>query len=410
MEYVKSAEWWAADAGTGDGRIRADLYLWELRDMYGGVDARGWGQRRGVAMAAFGDTVVFAQLAPGMASKIKRTLTAEERLTADPCPVPRDELLKLLKKPQCVMGLANHFDCAPSRIETAVDVLRSEHLLISDTAAGLALATTMEPHRETHRIGTLDFAQEEYCFGVIADMHYGSKYERLDVVDDLADRFAAAGATRVLVPGNWIDGSGRRFNEHDIYVHGVDNQVDNFIAKLPRRDGLEWDILSGDDHEGWYVQDCHVNIGHTLEDAAKRAGRDDIHDIGYMERDIELAQPGGSAKLRVVHMGGGTGYALSYSMQKYAESLQGGEKPKIVIGGHYHKFDYNYAREIHLLQPGCTQDQTPFMRKKKLQAMVGGCLIWITQNELGVVTSFKVEWMPYYDKKFYAYRWKEAAR
>jgi predicted phosphodiesterase len=127
-----------------------------------------------------------------------------------------------------------------------------------------------------------------------------------------------------------------------------------------------------------------------------------------MERDIELVQPGGSSRIRIAHMGGGSAYALSYSMQKYAESLQGGEKPQIVLGGHYHKFNYNYAREIHLVQPGCIQDQTPFMRKKKLQAMVGGCTLWIRQNELGIITSCKVEWMPYYDKKFYAYRWGTA--
>ena len=336
-------------------------------------------------------------------------LHTPEAQVSDSLFLPRAEMISRLKSGATITELANHFDCGPARVEATIEHMRASHLLVTETAAGYVLAKEVQPVVEPFRIDTAQFEEQEFCFGAVADGHTGSKYERQDVMDDLADRFVAAGATRVLYAGNWIDGSGRRFNEHDIYVHGVDAQVGNFIEKLPKRPGLEWDILSGDDHEGWFVQDCNVNIGHVLEDEARIAGRTDIHDLGYMERDIELVQPYGSAKIRVAHMGGGSSYALSYSMQKYAESLQGGEKPKIVVGGHYHKFDYNYAREIHLLQPGCAQGQTPFMRKKKLQAMVGGCLLWIRQNELGIITSVKVEWMPYYDQAFYAYQWRRPA-
>lgn len=402
--FEQTPEWWSAK--EADGRTRAEMYPFELERLHGEVGIGGWNYRRRTARRLHGEQIVFPPLSTGMAAHVSAGLSYTPP-TKESCPLPADELKKLLATSPSLIDLANHFDCSPSRVQSALGWLQQNHLMVAETAEGITLATSIE-RLEPHAIDTAQFSDEEFCFGITADNHVGSKYARLDVLNDLADRWHAQGVSKVFVAGNWIDGSGRRFNQHDIYVAGVDGQVANFIEKLPKRKGLEWDILSGDDHEGWFVQDEHVNIGHVLEDEAKRAGRLDIHDLGYMERDIELVQPHGSARIRIAHMGGGSAYALSYSMQKYVESLQGGEKPNVIIGGHYHKFDYNYAREVHLIQPGCTQDQTPFMRKKKLQAMVGGCTLWIRQNELGIITSCKVEWMPYYDQKYYAYRWGTA--
>ncbi|MDG6938540.1 MAG: hypothetical protein JRN42_08415, partial [Nitrososphaerota archaeon] len=98
-------------------------------------------------------------------------------------------------------------------------------------------------------------------------------------------------------------------------------------------------------------------------------------------------------------------YAISYPSQKYLESLQGGEKPAVILGGHHHKFNHGYPREVTYIECGCVQDQTPFMRTRKIQAMVGGVVLWLKQNSLGVFTSVKAEWLPYYDKKFYAFHW-----
>jgi hypothetical protein len=160
-------------------------------------------------------------------------------------------------------------------------------------------------------------------------------------------------------------------------------------------------VLSGDDHEGWYVQREGVNIGQLLELAAKKAGREDITDIGYMERDIELA-PG--QVMRVIHAGGGSAYATSYKAQKYMESLQGGEKPRIVVMGHYHKFEFGYPREVYCVQPGCCQDQTPFLRKNQIQAHVGGCILDIHVNEAGILDEVGCTFKSFFDKQFYEYK------
>lgn len=316
------------------------------------------------------------------------------------------QVAKLIKnKRYNLRELADYFDVAPRVIEEAIKKLKSENVVIDNyTDGGFQLGKDLKPIDEPLVIDNKKYKEQEFAIGFVADTHLGSKYERLDVLNSLYDRFSDYGVETVYHGGNWIDGEAR-FNKFDIYVHGVEAQIDNFIKKYPQRKGIKTYIISGDDHEGWYVQREHINIGKTLIDRAVQAGRNDLVDLGYMERDIKYSTKIGSSIIRVIHAGGGSSYAVSYTSQKYVESLQGGEKPTIVLVGHFHKFDYAYPREVHVIQGGCTEDQTPYMRKKRLQANLGGCVIWIKQNELGVFTSVKVEWLPFYDKKFYEYKW-----
>jgi len=308
------------------------------------------------------------------------------------------------KKKVNIIELSNQFGVSPRMIEEAVQQLTAKNIIVDNFSNDIVLANEMKPMDKNLIIPVSIKDEEEFAIGFIADTHIGSKYERQDVLEALYDRFEQNGINTVFHGGNWIDGEAR-FNKYDIYVHGVNDQVKNFIEKYPQRHGIKTHIISGDDHEGWFVQREHVNIGQVMEDAAKRYGRDDLIDLGYMERDIEFKTNKGSSIVRVIHAGGGSAYATSYTSQKYVESLQGGEKPHIVLVGHYHKFNYAYARGVHVIQGGTTEDQTPFMRKKNIPAHLGGTILWLRQNERGIFTSVKVEWIPFFDKKFYSYKW-----
>lgn len=312
--------------------------------------------------------------------------------------------LAVCKERQTIEDLADRFEVCPRQIREAVADLEAGAVLVDVREDSVALERDLRPHEAPVAIDFAKYRETEVPLGVTADNHLCSKYERLDVLESLYDRFEAAGVQTVLNGGNWIDGEAR-FNKFDIHVYGLDDQLAYFAQHYPQRPGMKTLFVSGDDHEGWYVQREHVNIGKRMEQTAREAGREDLIDLGYMERDLVHEQEGGSSTIRLIHAGGGSAYATSYTMQKYVESLQGGEKPQIVIAGHYHKYEVGYPREVHVIQPGCTQDQTPFMRKRKLQAHVGGCILWVKQNELGIFTSVKVEWLPYYDRAFYEYRW-----
>ena len=202
-----------------------------------------------------------------------------------------------------------------------------------------------------------------------------------------------------------IDGEAR-FNKFDIHKYGLQNQVEYFVKTWPQRKGMTTHFITGDDHEGWYTQREGVNVGQFIQLAAENAGRHDLKYLGHMEHDIRLKTAKGQATMRLIHAGGGSSYATSYTAQKIVESYQGGEKPNILLIGHYHKAEYGFPREVHCIQVGCTLDQTPFMRKKKIQAHVGGWTVSFSQDELGNIHGFTPQWHPFYDKGYYDKAWK----
>jgi hypothetical protein len=238
-----------------------------------------------------------------------------------------------------------------------------------------------------------------FIWGVTGDNHIASKYERLDVLEALFDIWKSKGVTRVMQLGNIIDGD-CRFNKFDLHCHGVEAQSRYLAKHWPRRKGIVTEFITGDDHEGWYTQREGVNVGKIIQSRAEEAGRNDLKYVGHMERQIVFKNGKGKSIVSMIHAGGGTAYAISYTTQKIVESYQGGEKPAMLLVGHYHKFDYGFPREVHAIQCGCTEDQTPFMRKKKIQAMVGGVTLEFDVLPGAIINNVKVQWHHFYDREF----------
>lgn len=299
--------------------------------------------------------------------------------------------------------LADMFNVAPKTIQAVLDALTEAACALDCEDGRYKILNTIRPPEEPVKetLEGLGARSGRFLIGATADWHVGSKYCRPDVINGLYDWYKAEGVTTVYLAGNWIEGEAR-FNQFSIDVHGMTAQVQRFIEWCPQIPSITTKVLSGDDHEGWYVTREGINIGQLLEMEARKAGREDIVDIGYMERDIELA-PG--QIMRVIHAGGGSAYATSYTAQKYVESLQGGEKPRIVIMGHYHKLSFEYPREVYVLQPGCAKDQDDWMRKNKLPAHVGGCILDVRVNDQGIIDEVGCRMKTWFDRKFYDHKW-----
>jgi hypothetical protein len=249
-----------------------------------------------------------------------------------------------------------------------------------------------------------------YRLGLTGDTHIGSKYFRPDVIEGLYDLYAAEGVQAVLHTGNWIEGEAP-FNLHDRTVYGMDAQLRELARVYPRRPGVITYAIAGDDHEGWYAQRSGVDIGRMAERAFRDAGRDDWHDIGYMEAHVVLRhrETGAEAILTVMHPGGGSAYATSYAAQKVVESFGGGEKPAVLAIGHYHKLDFLNIRNVWVYQTGTAQDQTPFMRKRRLEAHVGGHLATLWQDpRTGAIVEAAARTRRYFNVGYYDGRWSHS--
>ncbi len=296
-----------------------------------------------------------------------------------------------------------------SRLERAIDYgimpnMPRPELVPPEEAPPKPFAIEHEPQVGTATGATWEFMSDKdnvFRFGAFGDLHAASKYTRWDVREDLTRRAEAFGAQAILDTGNWIDGE-KPFNRYDLEANGLDSQV-TLLAKRYPQTKIPTYAVTGADHEGWYVKSEGIDVGRYCESVMRDAGHAWTN-LGYMQADIVLknANTGVGSILRVMHPGGGTGYALSYRPQKIIEAMEGGEKPAVLLLGHYHKIDFGLVRNVWYVQTGTQQDQTPFMAQKAIEAHVGGFLIEMEQDPTtGAIVSFTPQARRYFNRGYY---------
>ena len=313
------------------------------------------------------------------------------------------------KKPVSVSYLSETLDRSEKTVTAAIERLRERGYTVRLSDRGNA--TVHEPEINhapiTHHIN--QNWQEWYRFGALGDNHLCNRFARLDVLNALYDLYEKEGITAVYNTGNWLEGEAS-FVRNDLIEWGLDRQVDYFLKHYPQRKGVKTYYVAGNDHEGWWTKNVGIDIGRHVELRAREMGRDDLVYLGYQEANVELRWKNGLTRtLRVSHPGGGSAYAISYKAQKYVESLQGGQKPHILLQGHYHKFNVGYPREVYTVDTGTTADQTSFMRQKQIQAHVGGLICEVKPNADGTVWRFRSEFIPFYDLSVWTAKGQEAA-
>lgn len=339
-------------------------------------------------------------------SKWRQPEAAPAEAKAAPSPAKADALRAFLKNgARRLDDIAKHLGGDLGVALDALDALAKQGFNIRRQGDLVEIPRVVEPSwTQGAALEIVSTPDNKFLFGATGDWHVGSKYFRDDVLDDLYRRYAEAGVEHVFHTGNWIDGEAP-FNMYDLEVHGIDAQCRALADAMPRYDGMVTHAVWGDDHEGWYSQRNGMNVGGYCEQVMREAAREDWHDLGFMEAHVILknANSGESAVMNVMHPGGGSAYALSYRPQKIIEAFEGGTKPAITLLGHYHKLESGNVRNVWYQQTGTTQDQTPFMRKKSIEAHVGGALIAAEQDpKTGAIISFSPNMTRYFNRGYYA--------
>ncbi len=321
-------------------------------------------------------TTVQAIAARAAAKGIKAAVEEKE-----PPPLPTVDLLKAVpaairRQPISTKDLSARLDVSEADIKQTISDLQDNGVSLHEVGGRWEI---LQPQAAHVHGPTFEFVSDDnnrFMFGATSDNHRCNKNSRLDVLNDLYDRFERANVQAVFNAGNWIDGEAR-FNKHELLVHGLDNQLAYLAANYPRRGKIKTYAVAGDDHEGWYAQREGVDIGRYAEMKMKDAGRDDWVNLGYMEAHVRLVnkKTKASSILAVVHPGGGSAYAISYTVQKIVESLDGGEKPAVGLYGHYHKLMCANVRNVWTIQTGCflggTYVETDAGRKRIKDIKVG---------------------------------------
>jgi len=227
--------------------------------------------------------------------------------------------------------------------------------------------------------------------GVTSDWHVGSLYCNERAIIDFHEYAYSQGVRHFVNAGDVIEGeSNYKGQIYEIKQAGLTRQVaalEEIACKLPQ--GAEYIFITGN-HCGGYHKEVGIDIGDYIEMK--------IPMLKYIGRDkgmIEISTPSGDVRVQLIHPDGGTAYAVSYKVQKIVEGLAGGDKPHLLVVGHYHKAELlPRIRNVAALQAGTFQEQTPFMARKGAEAHVGG---WIVEFEMGeLYNRIKTEFVSFF--------------
>ena len=225
-------------------------------------------------------------------------------------------------------------------------------------------------------------------FAIIGDTQLGSKYAQISHLKSFYELCASEGIKDVYHTGDVTDGlkmhSG---HEYELYKTSADDMVQDVIENYPRIEGITTHFITGN-HDASIYKQVGYDIGNTITE--KRP------DMKYLGRDCALIFLTPNCKLELRHPWDGTAYALSYKPQKMIEAMESDSKPNILAIGHYHKAEYLFYRNVHCLQTGCFQGQTPYTRGKGISVHMGGWIITIHVDKNGTITRFGSEFIPYY--------------
>lgn len=237
------------------------------------------------------------------------------------------------------------------------------------------------------------FYGPEVRLGAVSDTHLGNFHAMEHELGEAYEVFRREGITTVYAPGNLIDGEKTyRGQEYEIDVMGADNVVANLKRKWPAVPGIKtYHVASSSCHEGYYLRSAGLLIGKMIE-----RERPDMVYLGLDEADVVLHEGPARPTLRIIHPGGGSSYADSYRPQKIVESYGGGEKPTVLLIGHYHKSGQYDIRDVAVFQAGCLERQTPFQRKLSLAAKLGFWIIDLRFTDDGSLRRIGGEFFKYY--------------
>lgn len=222
----------------------------------------------------------------------------------------------------------------------------------------------------------INFEGKSVKIGVITDTHIGHLKFFPERVYAAFEEFKKEKVDFICHAGDVTEGMSHRPGHIYELTHlGYEAQKKYAVEIFKQWTDTPIYAISGN-HDQWYIKSNGANI---VGDIDKELSN--FHFLGHDEADILLNS---NVTVRLWHGGDGSSYALSYRVQKILESLQGGDKPNVMFCGHTHKYVKLFERNVHAISAGCIEDQTSWMRGKRLSANPGFGIYDITFDANGV--------------------------
>ena len=224
-----------------------------------------------------------------------------------------------------------------------------------------------------------DLIHTELC--IVSDTHFGNIHQQLHFLNEIYEEAHKRGISTVLHCGDLVDGNytNRPEQPRQQFLHGFDEQIGYVVDMYPKVNGITTNFILGSHDETHYKND-QATAGFWIPKCRK-----DMIYLGQDTADLNINK----IKITMDHPGGGSSKAVSYQLQKRIELLESGNKPKILIAGHYHKsYSFTYRNVRGILVGSCC-DLTQFQQKQGLSNVVGAYFLDIYSDKYGNIQYFE---------------------
>lgn len=285
--------------------------------------------------------------------------------TEEATTVEEKELAQFINVPHTLEELAELTGKSLDALSEEIDEMRDHGMNIRIKNGVYQLRKDLPLKRNNHK---QEWNGGTVRFGVVSDTHMGSIYEQSSFLHHAYNYLHQRGVTTVYHAGDVTEGqyNQRAGHIYECHKQGYDEQLNWVIENYPKIDGVTTYFITGN-HDATFLKQSGALIGTAIEH-----NRPDMVYLGADNARVHLTP---NCVLELNHPADGASYAVSYSVQKYIESLEGGKLPNIIFNGHHHKACYVMHRGIHAFEAGTTQGQSGFMRGKKIPAHVGAWLV-----------------------------------
>lgn len=233
---------------------------------------------------------------------------------------------------------------------------------------------------------------KKQIIGVLSDLHCGSKYCLRAQIQDCVKHFYERGIRAILIPGDLLDGC----YKHGIFElshTGLEDQTRDLFETLPALPGLSYHAITGN-HDHTFNELTGVNVGAFIAGRFREQGRTDIHFYGDCGAFLQIA----GAIVHLWHPLRGVAYAKSYQLQKQVEKYGAGEKPHVLLAGHWHQFAVVEDRGVWAVAcPTFQASGSAFSKRLGGQPALGGLILSWEIAGTDLVRNFSVERRRYFE-------------
>jgi predicted phosphodiesterase len=305
---------------------------------------------------------------------------------------PLHKLVQVSRRgPVVFADLCDKLDLSPSKTRGLIEQAKEMgiRLHVENNHVGIRSA---QPEERVRQVGIAPVIGERQKVGVISDTHLGSKYCMREQLKEFVHYAYEQGVREILHPGDVLDGM-YRHGVFEVSHVGLDDQARDLFETLPQLPGLNYRAITGN-HDFTFTENSGVDVGHFLTGYFRKRGRNDLHFYGNRGAFLKVK----GAIVHLWHPRSGVSYARSYALQKHVEKYASGEKPNILLAGHWHVYCHVYERGVHAVAcPTFQGGGSAFSKSLGGAPAIGGMILSWDLTSHGTLRSFIHEYRAYFE-------------